>query len=298
MTDSAVTEPLAAARDHWRERLGRFGVWRGVSQVTPELGADLERLGYGALWLGGSPSADLAPVDELLGATTRLVVATGIVNMWNSDPHEVAASWARIEAAYPGRFLLGIGTGHPEATQRYAKPYETISRYVGTLLADGVPGGAMVLAALGPKLLRLAAGKSAGAHPYLVTPQYTRWAREVIGPGPLIATEHKAVLAADPQAARSIGRPRVQRPYLGLVNYTSNLKRLGWTEADLADGGSDPLIDALVAHGRPASVAAQLTEHVTAGADHVCVQLLTGADDDLRGGYAALADALGLSGTA
>ncbi len=163
------------------------------------------------------------------------------------------------------------------------------------LLADGVPGAAMVLAALGPKLLRLAATTTAGAHPYLVTPQYTRWAREVTGPGPLIATEHKAVLAADPQAARAIGRPRVQRPYLGLVNYTSNLKRLGWTEDDLAGGGSDALIDALVAHGEPARVAALLTEHLTAGADHVCVQLLTGSDDDLRAGYAALAGALGLT---
>ena len=166
---------------------------------------------------------------------------------------------------------------------------------MGTLLAGGVPGGAMVLAALGPKLLRLSATRTAGAHPYLVTPQYTRWAREITGPAPLIATEHKAVLAADPQAARAIGRPRVQRPYLGLVNYTSNLRRLGWTEADLAGGGSDALIDALVAHGEPARVAALLTEHLTAGADHVCVQLLTGPDEDPRAGYAALAGALGLA---
>lgn len=300
MTQSPGTETpgsaghLTGARQ-WRERLGRFGVWRGVSQVTTDLAAELERLGYGALWLGGSPGADLAAVDDLLGATTTLTVATGIVNMWSSDPHEVAASFARIEAAYPGRFLLGVGTGHPEATQQYAKPYETITRYVDTLLADGVPGGAMVLAALGPKLLRLAAGKTAGAHPYLVTPQYTGWAREIVGSGPLIATEHKAVLAADPVAARAIGRPRVQRPYLGLVNYTSNLKRLGWAEADLADGGSDALIDALVAHGEPARVAALLTEHLTAGADHVCVQLLSGPGDDLHAGYAALAGALRLT---
>ncbi|MGI9007688.1 MAG: LLM class F420-dependent oxidoreductase [Streptosporangiaceae bacterium] len=294
MTESQVTESLATGARYWRERLGRFGIWRGVTEVTPELAAEIERLGYGALWLGGSPPADLAAVDEVLGATTRLVVATGIVNMWNSDPHEVAASCARIEAAHPGRFLLGVGTGHPEATQQYAKPYETITRYVSALLADGVPGGAMVLAALGPKLLRLAAGRTAGAHPYLVTPQYTQWAREITGPAALIATEHKAVLAADPQAARAIGRPRVQRPYLGLVNYTSNLRRLGFTDADLAGGGSDALIDALVAHGEPAQVAALLTEHLTAGADHVCVQLLAGPGDDVPGGYAVLAGALGL----
>jgi probable F420-dependent oxidoreductase len=295
MTESQTTGQPVAGASHWRERLGRFGIWRGVSQVTPDLAAELERLGYGALWLGGSPGADLAAVDEMLAVTTRLVVATGIVNMWNSDPHELAASFARIEAAHPGRFLLGVGTGHPEATQQYAKPYDTITRYVDTLLAAGVPGGSMVLAALGPKLLRLAASRTAGAHPYLVTPKYTQWAREVVGPGPLIATEHKAVLADDQQAARAIGRPRVQRPYLGLVNYTSNLKRLGWSDADLADGGSDALIDALVAHGEPARVAVLLGEHLAAGADHVCVQLLTGPGDDVRAGYAALAGALSLA---
>lgn len=293
-----MAEPHVNDAQQWRERLGRFGVWRGAYQVTPELAVDVERLGYGALWLGSSPGADLALVDELLGATTTLVVATGIVNIWTADPHEVAASYARIEAAYPGRFLLGIGTGHPEATAQYAKPYDTILGYVDTLLADGVPGGAIVLAALGPRLLRLAASKTAGAHPYLVTPQYTTQARELLGPGPLMATEHKAVLNADPQAARAIGRPRVQRPYLGLVNYTSNLKRLGWTDEDLADGGSDALIDALVAHGEPQQVAAGLTEHLTAGADHVCVQLLTSGDDDPRPGYAALASALGLASRA
>lgn len=279
---------------HWRERIGRFGIWRGVSQVTPELAAGIERLGYGALWLGGSPSADLAAVDGLLGATTTLVVATGIVNMWQSDPHEVAASFARIEASQPGRFLLGVGAGHREATQQYARPYETLAGYVDVLLTDGVPGTSMVVAALGPKMLRLAAERTAGAHPYLVTPEYTRLAREILGREPLLATEHKAVLETDPQAARAIGRPRVRSPYLGLVNYTSNLRRLGWTDADLADGGSDALIDALVAHGDPAHVAEQLTEHLTAGADHVCVQLLTPPGADPFDGYGPLAGALGL----
>src|SRR6266702_5299003 len=142
---------------HWRERLGRFGVWRGFSQVTPGLAAELERLGYGAVWLGASPPGDLAVVDDLLAATTTLVVATGIVNMWRSEPREIAASFARIEAAYPGRFLLGVGTGHPESTQQYTRPYETIAGYIDALLAEGVPGGCMVLAALGRKMLRLAA---------------------------------------------------------------------------------------------------------------------------------------------
>ena len=286
-TDEPMTE-------HWRRHLGRFGVWRGVGQVTPDLAADIERLGYGALWLGGSPGADLHAAGELLGATTTLVVATGIVNMWQSDPHELAASFARIDAAYPGRFLLGVGAGHREATKQYARPYETLVSYAGALLADEVPGGSMVLAALGPKMLRLAAERTAGAHPYLVTTEYTRQARQILGAGPLLATEHKAVLEADPAAARAIGRPRVRNPYLGLVNYTSNLRRLGWTDADLADGGSDALIDALVAHGDPAQAAGQLTGHLTAGADHVCVQLLTAPGADPLDGYRQLAGALGL----
>jgi probable F420-dependent oxidoreductase len=214
--------------------------------------------------------------------------------MWQSDPAELAASFARIETAYPGRFLLGVGAGHREATQQYARPYETLVSYVGALLAGGVPGGSMVLAALGPKMLRLAAERTAGAHPYLVTTEYTRQARQLLGPRPLIATEHKAVLEADQEAARAIGRPRVRSPYLGLVNYTSNLRRLGWTDADLADGGSDALIDALVAHGDPAQAAGQLGGHLAAGADHVCVQLLTAPNADPLDGYRELAGALGL----
>ena len=278
----------------WRERLGRYGIWRGVTQVTPDLAADVERLGYGALWIGSSPGADLTIVDEVLDATSELVVATGIVNIWQADAHQVAASFARIGARHPGRFLLGVGAGHREATQEYARPYDTMLSYVETLLADGVPAGSLVLAALGPKMLRLAAERTAGAHPYLVPPEYTRRARQILGAGPLLAPEHKAVIDTDPRRAREIGRPRVRTPYLGLVNYTSNLRRLGWSDADLADGGSDELIDALVAHGSAEQVAARLGEHLAAGADHVCVQLLTAPGADPVGGYAALAAALGL----
>src|SRR5215467_15488388 len=169
---------------NWRGLLGPFGIWRSVSMVTAGLAAEIERLGYGALWLGGSPGADMTIVDELLGATSELVVATGIVNMWQDDAHTVAASFARIEARHPGRFLLGVGAGHREATQEYARPYETLARYVDTLLGDGVPAQSLVLAALGPKVLRLAAERTAGAHPYLVTPEYTRRARAILGTGP------------------------------------------------------------------------------------------------------------------
>jgi probable F420-dependent oxidoreductase len=278
---------------NWRGLLGPYGIWRSVSLVTPALAAEIERLGYGALWLGGSPRTDLRIVDKLLAATSELVVATGVVNMWQSDARELAASFKRIEATHPGRFLLGVGAGHREATQQYAKPYDTMVSYVDTLIDEGVPGESLVLAALGPKMLRLAAERTAGAHPYLVTPAYTEQARETMGAGPLLAVEHKVVVDADPLAARAVGRPRVQRPYLSLENYLSNLRRLGWTDDDLAGEGSDALIDALVAHGDAARVAAQLGEFIDAGADHVCLQLVTAAaDDDPVPGYRELAAAL------
>jgi probable F420-dependent oxidoreductase len=276
-----------------RGQLGRFGIWRGEREVTPELAAAIEGLGFGALWLG-SATGDLAAAEEFLAATTSLVVATGIVNMWQYEPHPVAASFRRVEERFPGRFLLGVGAGHPEVTQQYASPYDTLARYVDTLLADGVPAGSLVLAALGPKVLRLAAERTAGAHPYLVTPDYTREARKILGPGPLLAPEQKVVLSPDPGQARATGRSRVEKPYLGLANYTANLRRLGWTDADLSGGGSDALIDALVAHGSAAQVAARLSEHLDAGADHVSIQLLTPPGADPAGGYRELAGSLGL----
>jgi probable F420-dependent oxidoreductase len=278
------------ARDH----LGRFGIWRGAGQLTPDLAAGLEQLGYGALWVGGSPDGDLMQLERLLAATTTLTLATGIVNMWKDDARTVAASFARIEARYPGRFLLGVGAGHREATGQYAKPYQALTSYVAVLLGEGVPAASLVLAALGPKVLRLAAERTAGAHPYLVTPEYTRAARGIIGAGPLLAPEHKVVLDADPDRARAIGRPRVRNPYLGLVNYTNNLRRLGWSDDDLSGGGSDALIDALVAHGTAGQVAARLTEHLDAGADHAAIQLLTADGADPLAGYRQLARALAL----
>ena len=277
------------ARDH----LGRFGIWRGEGQLTPELAATIEDLGFGTLWLG-SARGDLAAAEEFLAATATLTVATGIVNMWQYEARDVAASFRRVEERFPGRFLLGVGAGHPEMVQQYARPYDTLARYVDTLLGEGVPAGSLVLAALGPKVLRLAAERTAGAHPYLVTPDYTGQARQILGPGPLLAPEQKVVLGTDPAQARAIGRPRVEKPYLGLANYTANLRRLGWTDADLSGGGSDALIDALVAHGSAAQVAARLTEHLDAGADHVSIQLLTAPGADPADGYRELAQTIGL----
>ena len=279
---------------HVREHLGQFGVWRGARQLTPELAAGIEQAGFGALWVGGSPAGDLRQVEQLLDATSTLTLATGIVNMWQADARTVAASFARIEASHPGRFLLGVGTGHPEATQEYVRPYDALTRYVDTLLSDGVPPDSLVLAALGPKVLRLAGERTAGAHPYLVPPAFTRGARRILGAGPLLVPEQKVVLDADPERARAIGRPWVRNPYLGLVNYTSNLRRLGWSDDDLSGGGSDALIDALVAHGSAGQVAARLTEHLDAGADHVAIQLITEPGADPLDGYGQLAQALGL----
>jgi probable F420-dependent oxidoreductase len=275
-------------------RLGRFGIWRSASLVTPELAAGIEQLGFGALWLGSSPAGDLIQAGELLDATTTLTLAASIVNMWRDQPEDVAGSFARVHRRHPGRFLLGIGAGHREAAAQYARPYETLARYVDVLQAGGVPRDSLVLAALGPRVLGLARDRAAGAIPYLVPPEHTRQARAVLGPGPLLAPEHKVVLDTDPDRARALGRTRVQRPYLGLVNYTSNLRRLGWSEADLSGAGSDALIDALVAHGSPAEIAGQLTRHLDAGADHVCLQLVSEEGADPLPSYRALAPALGL----
>src|SRR4051794_22504096 len=274
--------------------LGRIGIWRRRDQLTPRLAKEVEALGYGAVWIGGSPPADLFLAEELLDATTRLAVATGIVNMWSAPATEVAASHHRVAAAHPGRFLLGVGIGHPEATQEYRSPYDTIVDYLDVLDAEGVPVEDRALAALGPKVLALAAERTAGAHPYLTTPEHTRDAREILGDGPLLAPEQKVVLDTDPVAARALGRPAVDQPYLHLRNYTSNLKRLGWTDADIADGGSDALIDALALHGDAATVAAGVTAHLDAGADHVCIQLLTAPGADPLPGLRALAEALEL----
>lgn len=274
--------------------LGRYGIWRHEGALSPELAQQIEALGFGTIWIGGSPPGDLALAESMLAATDRIAVSTGIVNVWSTPAAEVAASYRRVEAAYPGRFLLGVGVGHPEATSDYRRPYATIVEYLDALDAAGVPVAGRVLAALGPKMLALSAERAAGSHPYLTTPEHTREARALLGDGALLAPEHKVVVDPDPERARGLGRPIVAKPYLGLRNYTSNLLRLGWTETDIADGGSDRLIDALVAHGDAAAVAARLDEHLDAGADHVCAQVLTEGFADPLPPMRALAEALRL----
>jgi len=256
--------------------LGRYGVWI-FGAPTPEQAAEIEALGYGAVWIGGSPAADLSYVEPILEKTERLQVATGILNVWTAPAEQVADAYHRVEKAFPGRFLLGIGIGHPEHTEEYRKPYDVLVEYLDVLDAKKVPTSRRVLAALGPRVLKLAAERSAGAHPYLTTPQHTGEARNLVGPTVFLAPEHKVVLARDAAASREIGRQTVDF-YLNLSNYLNNWKRLGFTDDDLAKPGSDRFIDAVVAHGSTDDIARQLNEHLEAGADHVAIQVLGGPD--------------------
>ena len=285
MTDSADGKP----------NLGRFGSFgRGV---TPQQAKEIESLGYGALWVGGSPPAELAWVEPILEATSTLQVATGIVNIWTADAKPVAESFRRIDKAYPGRFLLGIGVGHPEAISEYRKPYDALVEYLDRLDDYGVPAHRRVVAALGPQVLKLSARRSAGAHPYLTTPEHTAQARELIGPSAFLAPEHKVVLTTPDKAgadqARAVGRKALD-VYFNLANYRNNWKRSGFTDDEVARPGSDRLVDAVVAYGTPDAIAARLNEHLDAGADHVPVQVLT-KNDNLVAALAELAGPLGLT---
>ncbi|MHA7665777.1 LLM class F420-dependent oxidoreductase [Mycolicibacterium sp. HS_4_1] len=270
--------------------LGRYGVFgRGA---TPQQATEIEALGYGAIWVGGSPPAELDWVEPLLGATERLKVATGIVNIWTAAAGPVAESFHRINTAYPGRFVLGIGVGHPEAHTEYRKPIDALTEYLDKLDEYGVPKEQRVVAALGPQVLKLSARRSAGAHPYLTTPEHTAHARELMGPDPFLAPEHKAVLTTDAGKARAVGRKALEI-YLNLNNYLNSWKRLGFTDSDVAKPGSDRLVDAVVAYGTVDAIAARLKQHLDAGADHVPVQVLT-APENLVPALTELAGPLGL----
>ena len=278
-----------------KPQLGKFGVFGHYSQwqqLSPQQLKDIEALGYGAIWAGGSPPAELEWIDPILEVTDNLALATGIVNIWTAAAGPVADSFHRIEKAYPGRFLLGIGVGHPEAHTEYKKPYDALSDYLTELDQHGVPKDRVVVAALGPQVLKLSARRSAGAHPYLTTPEHTAQARELIGPDAFLAPEHKVVLTTDAEKARATGRKALEI-YLNLANYLNSWKRLGFTDEDVAKPGSDRLVDAVVAYGTPDEIAARLKEHISAGADHVPVQVLTGPDK-LVTALAELAGPLGL----
>lgn len=257
--------------------LGQLGLWEETPWKAfrePEALAELEDLGVSTVWLGANPAPDLTDVGEVLARSSKLVVATGIVNVWEAGPEVAAQGYARVAAAHAERVVLGVGAGHrSQVGDRYTKPYEKLVGYLDGLDAGNVPVERRVLAALGPRVLKLAADRAAGAHPYFTTPEHTARAREILGAGKLLVPEQKIVLATDPDTARAIARKRLAI-YLELPNYTNNWLRLGYTEDDFANGGSDRLVDGLVAWGDEDAIRTRVRAHLDAGADQVALQVL------------------------
>ncbi|MEU4520423.1 TIGR03620 family F420-dependent LLM class oxidoreductase [Amycolatopsis sp. NPDC024027] len=248
--------------------LGRLGAYLTAAEATAAQAVALEEAGYGAVWLAASPAADLLPAERLLDATSRIVVGTSVLNVWQADAEEVAASYHRIARKHADRLLLGIGAGHREINAGYASPVAKVASYLDTLHAAGVPAGRVLLAALGPRMLRLAADRAAGTLTLQVTPEHTRRAREVLGPDKLVLPGHGVLLDTDVARARETGRAAV-RPMLGIANYAGNLRRIGYTDEDLTEPFSDRLIDALVLHGDEEAIVAGIRAELAAGADHV-----------------------------
>jgi probable F420-dependent oxidoreductase len=268
-------------------RLGTTGIWStqlryGEPGEAAERAAELEELGYSALWIGDIGGDLFTPLGNLLGATTTATIATGILNVWMHTPEETASEHARLVAEHGPRFLCGLGISHRplidtvDEPGTYKKPIETMSDYLDGLDAAPTPLAPedRVLAALGPKMLELARTRTAGTHPYLVTPELTQRARSGIGPDGLVASEQGVVLETDPSTAREIAR-RHLAGYLVLPNYVNNWKRQGFTDDEVADGGTDRLVDALIAWGDESAIADRVKAHRDAGADHVCIQVLT-----------------------
>jgi probable F420-dependent oxidoreductase len=280
----------APDRSSDRFGIGRFGVWRGHRDGF-EVAPQIEQLGYSAIWVGTSPT--LPQARPFLELTSSIAVLTGILNVWRNEPADVAAGHHELRETFGERFLLGIGIGHPEATAEYKSPLANMNEFLDGLDAAErpVPRDQRVVAALRPKMLELSVRRSLGAHPYFTTVEHTRYAREQVGPDALVATEVAVVVDPDPDSARAKAR-EYAKLYLGLTNYTSNLQRFGFSEADIADGGSDRLIDAVIPHGSAGQIAEAVHEHIEAGADHVCLQPRGG--DDVAD-YRALAQALELT---
>jgi probable F420-dependent oxidoreductase len=278
-----------------KRRIGRIGVWTRTLSTQPaahgrRVAAEVEELGYGALWFGETPWGKEALVHSaiLLGATRRLVVATGIANIWARDPAAAANGAKALAEAYDGRFLLGLGVSHaPAVAERghdYRRPLSAMRAYLDAMDATRYDGplpepAPRVLAALRPGMLELAGRRTEGAHPYFSTPEHTARARAILGPEPVLAPEQAVVLDTDPDRARRTAR-KYMSVYLDLPNYVNNLRDLGWTEEDLAGGGSDALVDVIVPWGDAATVAGRVRAHHDAGADHVCVQPLGGTPDE------------------
>jgi probable F420-dependent oxidoreductase len=267
--------------------LGRIGIWsrqlrssQQTEQVV-EASRELEQLGYGTLWIPDSGPDILDRARVILSATDCVVVATGILSIWVKPAAETAAEHHAVTRGFSGRFLLGLGVSHAPIVDRvnpgrYRRPVEAMISFLDQLdrAPDPVPSSERVLAALGPRMLALARDRTAGAHPYLAPASHTRRAREILGPGPLLAPEQAVVLETDPEHARQIAR-RFLSVYLRLPNYLNSLRREGFADDDFANGGSDRLVDAIVPWGDASAAAGRITAHLDAGADHVCVQVLT-----------------------
>lgn len=290
--------------------IGRVGIWSGTLDTHPtvrvlEACKEIEAMGYSTLWLPEAVGRDpFVASANCLAHTDKLVLATGIANIYARDAMTMAACQKTLAEAYPGRFLLGIGVSHHHLVQHlrkhdYSKPYSYMRDYLDAMdsamfMAAGPkedPG--RVLAALGPKMLELAATRASGAHPYLTTPEHTARAREIMGDGPLLAPEQMVVLEADAQKARAIARTMLT-VYLRAPNYVRNLKTLGFDDSDWADPGdpSERLVDAIVAWGTAEEVAARVSEHFEAGADHVCIQVLRADMEIPLGEWRALGELL------
>jgi probable F420-dependent oxidoreductase len=270
--------------------LGRVGIWTFALDLQPtararELAAEIEALGYGAIWVPDAVGRDpLVHAALLLSGTDRIAVGTGIAQIWGRDPMSMNAGWKTVCEAFPGRFVLGLGVSHQPMVeglrgQSYARPLTAMREYLdgmdGAMYAASEPAElpTRVLAALGPKMLALASERADGAHPYNVPPEHTALAREILGPDKLLAPEQAVLLETDPAEARRIGRAHFAI-YQGLPNYTNNLRRFGITDDDLAGEGSDRLVDTLVAWGDVDVIRARVRAHLDAGADHVAVQVL------------------------
>jgi probable F420-dependent oxidoreductase len=284
-------------------KLSGTGVWAGqlrygeAGEIAAVAG-ELDALGYSALWIPDVGGDVLEAVEVLLGATQRAVVATGILNIWMHTPEEVAQRRGTWQESWQQRVLLGLGVSHAplidrDEPGRYTKPYQKMVEYLDALDAaePPLPAGARVLAALGPRMLALARDRTAGVHPYLVPPEHIAYAREIVGPDALIATEQAVVLESDPATARAIARNHLAM-YLPLPNYNNNLRRLGFGDADFASPGSDRLVDALVAWGDVDAIKTRVAAHRDAGADHVCIQVLRADYEFPRAEWRELAPAL------
>lgn len=291
--------------------IGRYGIWTFQLDLVParqaqEVAAEIEAMGYGALWVPEAVGREaFTSAGLLLAGTSSLTVATGIASIWARDAMAAAAAHKTLSEAYPGRFLLGLGVSHQPMVDhvrghRYQRPYSAMVEYLDRMdgavfmAAEPEVPPRRVLAALGPRMLALAAERAAGAHPYFVPPEHTAVARQALGEEPLLAVEQAVVLETDPSRAREIARTYTGI-YTGLPNYAENLKRFGLTDEDLAGAGSDRLVDAVVAWGTVDDALARVQDHLDAGADHVCLQVVTAdAGTPATHEWRLLAEALGL----